>query len=44
MVSEPEAAAIYATRYLNRDQKNKILKASLFAQLSFVGVCLQPDS
>ena len=33
MVSEPEAAAIYATRYLNKDQKNKILKASLLAQL-----------
>jgi len=34
MVSEPEAAAIYTTRYLNKDKKDNILKASLLTQFS----------
>jgi hypothetical protein len=34
MVSEPEAAAIYTARYLNKDKKKEFLKASLLDQLS----------
>lgn len=34
MISEPEAAAIYAARYLSEDKKREFLKASLLGQLS----------
>ena len=34
MVSEPEAAAIYTARYLNKDKEKEFFKAGLLAQLS----------